>query len=514
VKIKSLIFLAAVTLLVSGQSIATAATKPGSKCSKLGSEVIDSGKKFTCIKSGGKLVWNNGIKLSSSSKNSSSSANTAQNFRFSNLCEKDPFIPEEWKAYEAFALRSDVTHCTPIRYKMVTQPSQLPKTLQTLTSDLNSIQPCKISHGRRDGQIAFSTVNSPAVVMNKRFNIQVIPIEFTDFPSTKSVEADHEKYFRYIKEGYSNLSDGQVNINFRVPSSYYKMNKRIDSYVLPGRYSHGGEPWNWPNMDMNSMMRDIASTIGSSVDLSDVDLTFIVVPPTTNNEYIGHGWGHTDFITNQGRVYHWYFSPPMSMVNRKSWYGANPYLHLHEFHHSLNLLDDHYGDGDFGRKDGDAGTGNWSHMSGMRTDFLFWDKWIAFMVGDDQVRCANPNVSSTHWLKPSSYYGKNEKMLVVPISSTKVLVVESMRAAGFNLKIPVVAEGALVYLVDTSITAHGRGINVLRPTNRTTSIYERPDFVLADAPLKNGESLINNGFKISVVEAGAFGDVVKVEKVS
>jgi hypothetical protein len=89
-----------------------------------------------------------------------------------------------------------------------------------------------------------------------------------------------------------------------------------------------------------------------------------------------------------------------------------------------------------------------------------------------------------------------------------------MRAAGFNLKIPVVAEGALVYLVDTSITAHGRGINVLRPTNRTTSIYERPDFVLADAPLKNGESLINNGFKISVVEAGAFGDVVKVEKVS
>lgn len=509
-KTRPLICLISVALFIGGQSIATAATKPGSKCSKLGSVAVESDKKFTCIKSGSKLVWNNGIKVSSSSKNSAS----AENFRFSNLCEKDPFIPEEWKAYEAFALRSDVTHCTPIRYKMVTQPIDVSKTIQTANNELNELQTCKISHGRRSGQIAFSTSNWPEVFMNRRFNIQVIPIEFTDFPSSKSVAADHDKYFKYIKEGYFNLSDGQVKMNFRVPTNYLKINKRIDSYVLPGRYSHGGEPWNWPNMDMNSMMKDISNVMGSTFDLTDVDLTFIVVPPSTNNEYIGHGWGQVDFITNQGRVYYWYFSPPMSMVNRKSWYGVNPYLHIHEFQHALNMLDDHYGDGDFGRIDGDAGTGNWSHMSGMRTDFLFWDKWISHMVSDEQVRCAKTNGTSIHWLKPSSYFGKNEKMLVIPISSSKVLVVESMRAAGFNLKIPEVAEGALVYLVDTTITSHGRGINVLRPASRTTSIYERPDFVLADAPLKTGESLTSNGFKISVIEAGKFGDVVKVEKVA
>jgi hypothetical protein len=37
--------------------------------------------------------------------------------------------------------------------------------------------------------------------------------------------------------------------------------------------------------------------------------------------------------------------------------------------------------------------------------------------------------------------------------------------------------------------------------------------VLADAPLKLNESIINNGYKISGVESGNFGDVVKVEKV-
>jgi hypothetical protein len=40
-----------------------------------------------------------------------------------------------------------------------------------------------------------------------------------------------------------------------------------------------------------------------------------------------------------------------------------------------------------------------------------------------------------------------------------------------------------------------------------------PNFVLADAPLKINESIISNGYKISVVESGNFGDVVKVEKV-
>jgi hypothetical protein len=55
-------------------------------------------------------------------------------------------------------------------------------------------------------------------------------------------------------------------------------------------------------------------------------------------------------------------------------------------------------------------------------------------------------------------------------------------------------------------------MNVLRPSSRTTSVLDVRNFALADAPLKIGESIVSNGFKISVVESGDFGDVVKVEK--
>lgn len=516
---RALPFILISSLIISNQSPADAAIKVGTKCSILGLSTVELGKKFTCTKSGSKLLWSKGVSTSKPGGTSKSKAisDTVDNYRFNSLCGKDPFVPSEWKEYEAFGLRGDIFGCAhPLRFKMTTLSNSAPSSIITPKNDLNVIGECKLSHGRRPGgQIAFSTTNSPEIVLNKRANIQVIPIEFTDFPSSKSVEADHEKYFRFIKEGYFNLSDGQVNMNFRVPSSYYKIDKRIDSYVLPGRYSHGGEPWNWPNMNMDQMFRDISEVIGSTLNFSDNDMAFIVVPPNTNNEYIGHGFPQWPTLnTAQGRVNQWYFSPPMSMVNKKSWYGVNPWLHIHEFHHGMNKLDDHYGDGDFGRKDGDAGTGNWSHMSGMLTDFLFWDKWITQMVSDEQVRCAKPNITSTHWLKPSNYFGKEEKLLVIPVDSTKVLVVESMRAAGFNFKIPQVAEGALVYLVDTSKTEHGRGINVLRPTNRIGSIYNIPSFVLADAPLKLNDSITSNGYKISVVESGNFGDVVKVEKVS
>lgn len=518
--------------------ISVAAVTPGAKCSKAGATSTYNGKKYTCVKSGKKLVWNKGVAIakpvpvasptpvatptptptptvSATPTPTPTEVITAENFRFESLCEKDPFVPTEWAAYQDFALRNDIFSCArPYRFKMVTQPKTTPLQALTPKSSLNNIESCKLTHGQRDGQIAFSSWINPKIVMNQRLNVQVIPIEFTDFPSSETVLADHEKYFNYIKSGYYNISDGQVNVNFKTPSNYFKINKKITSYDTGKRYDHGGGIWNWVSMDMNAMFKDIVSAVDPAIDFSNLDLVFFVVPPTTDNDYISHGFPapYPQLRTAEGFMPYWYFSPPMAEVNRKSWYGVEPFLHLHELMHGMNKLDDHYGDGEFGRTDGDAGTGNWSTMSGMSTDFLFWDKWITYMVSDEQVLCAKTDSTSTHWIKPSNYFGKEEKMLVIPVGSTKVLVVESMRAAGFNLKLPKISEGALVYLVDITKTGHGRGINVLRPASRIGSIYERRDFALSDAPLKLGESISSNGFKITVVESGDFGDVIKVEK--
>jgi hypothetical protein len=62
---KVLAVLVAVSLLCIAP--AQAATKPGSKCTKAGATINSAGKKFTCIKSSGKLVWNKGVTIKKSS---------------------------------------------------------------------------------------------------------------------------------------------------------------------------------------------------------------------------------------------------------------------------------------------------------------------------------------------------------------------------------------------------------------------------------------------------------------
>ena len=57
-------------------SFAVVAPKPGAICSKLGTTSVSAGKRFTCIKSGKKLVWNSGVPVTPSIKPSSSASPT------------------------------------------------------------------------------------------------------------------------------------------------------------------------------------------------------------------------------------------------------------------------------------------------------------------------------------------------------------------------------------------------------------------------------------------------------
>ena len=58
-------------LLLSSQfSTSHAAAKAGAKCTMVGSKSVVSGKTFTCIKSGTKLIWDKGVKVSTTTKQS------------------------------------------------------------------------------------------------------------------------------------------------------------------------------------------------------------------------------------------------------------------------------------------------------------------------------------------------------------------------------------------------------------------------------------------------------------
>jgi hypothetical protein len=60
-----LVFIIAIGLMT---PLATAAVKPGAKCSKQGQISTTAGKKYTCVKSGSKLIWNKGVPVKAAVK--------------------------------------------------------------------------------------------------------------------------------------------------------------------------------------------------------------------------------------------------------------------------------------------------------------------------------------------------------------------------------------------------------------------------------------------------------------
>jgi hypothetical protein len=68
-------------------------------------------------------------------------------------------------------------------------------------------------------------------------------------------------------------------------------------------------------------------------------------------------------------------------------------------------------------------------------------------------------------------------------------------------------------MVDSSDSRHNYGVYVKRPNSRPDNRFGN-GFSLGDAALKKGESITLSSVKISVVDSGSFGDVVKVERAS
>lgn len=61
---------AAISLITPQQSQGATQAKAGAKCAKVASTQIANGKKFTCIKSGSKLIWNKGVAVATPSSTS------------------------------------------------------------------------------------------------------------------------------------------------------------------------------------------------------------------------------------------------------------------------------------------------------------------------------------------------------------------------------------------------------------------------------------------------------------
>jgi M6 family metalloprotease-like protein len=411
----------------------SAAVKAGAKCSKVGISSVVSNKTYTCIKSGKKLVWKISSQKIDTSKPFTPLANLSNAALFSNLDK------------------------------------------------------CKIIDG--DPQTTNMTAGFPIpdgrIDLVKGAKMQIIGVDFPDkIGGTKSPKELNQNLTSSVEKFWTAQSSIPVKFDWKWSSDWIRMPNSINSYSLGGSFFQG--KFN-PEAYFN-FAKEIISKTDSDIDFTGVNFLFIVFPPGIKNEEIGTFLVHTQgtYSTREGNIFN-------LIMAGGDYNSASTYIH--EFGHALGLTDirDTL---DLGNQKPD---GMYYDIMNNPTypELLVWHRYLLGFLENSQIHCINSSDASTHWLVPVASVSKQVKGIVIPLSSTEAVIVESRRAIGFDTALSSRSDlvGAVVYTLDSKIP------------------YRRTPVKVAQV-LKNNDSVNVGGYKITVIESGNFGDVIKVEKVA
>ncbi|GDX17819.1 hypothetical protein LBMAG05_11150 [Actinomycetes bacterium] len=440
--------------------------------------------------------------------------------RVGDRCEKDPKVPKAWKEYQDITWNYPA--CPhPYRYVSGKLTSKTPKTVQNTRSELLSVDQCMIANfwaTKRAEQ-------SRGEVLGPNYTLQLVPFQSPDYKMKSNPQDDYKVWIKAFEDVMNKSSDLPFNFKVVVPDKYFMLPNTLKSYEIGYKY------WeDYPDPrdkvvqpGVMRLVQDVVTAADPQIDFSKANHMWIIGPPTANRK---------DLISWD--LYKYTIQTQEKLMKRL-------YLAQNPFDYKFDLKNRSQNDKKYGKMksnyifDGSGALGwshYWGHSSGTFTtfasvqgypdqmmdwgimqkkdsDWLALHKWILQMISDDQVRCAPKDKVTTHWLKPSTIKGGYEKLLMVPISSSDYLAVESIRPYGYSYKIPKCQQGALVYVAHL----YGQGFNektihVPATTKKKGCPGRGPSELGA---LVKGDSVSYGGVRITVVEAGDFGDVVRVE---
>jgi M6 family metalloprotease-like protein len=428
-----------------------AAVKAGAKCTKAGSTATASGKKFTCIKSGTKLVWNKGVAIKAAAPKPSSTPETKTEVK--NLLASDSRIAP--------------------------------------TSVLTSIATCKtvdITPDYREGGLRHRNgfPRPPEAITGKKTGkILVIPMSFVDIPfyaekvlrgqvMSSDVELLNEVIPR-VKEGFKTASSGRFELI-------------ID--VLPKS--------EWWTFDIENPLSGVWGTDNISRILELIR--------KYKSDFVFDGYDSYVFLTGNGTMTSQGLGTAqgdlaIKVENSKTGTFNAMYiagglqqatLWVHELGHSFFGLEDLYLFSEVfsGSSSNRSELGvpmGWDLMaSSNRGGLLEWNKFLMGWIEDSEVRCLTDQKSSVHYLSDADNT-RDPKLLTINLSPGVTLAAEVRIGSG-------VEKGLLLYIINTYQNA-GEG-----------------PILSQKAVITKGQSKNMFGWQFSVIDSNEDGVLFEVVK--
>ena len=352
-------------------------------------------------------------------------------------------------------------------------------TLPTATAS-GPVAECKLPSSGAHIGIGFPR-NSLRLPASGDLRLVVLFVDFPDAPATRSVGSAYALISPTAEAYYRAVSYGKMNLIFQPSLVWRRMSKPSTEYGWTGL----------TNTAHRAYIQEAVDLAGSAVSYASAAGIVVISNPDAGALFNGPAFASsaTSVISAGGRS----FSNAVTSGRDLSLWGA--YWANHELGHTLGLPDLYANSSPTHRFVG--GFSLMGLVSGPAREYTAWERWVLGWVSDDQVFCAKPGTNMTT-LSPVER-SSGTKMLVVPISSTQVVVLESRRAEGYDTGI---SSGVLPYLIDVSLTTGNGPIKVLplsdTDTSKLTSI------------LTVGKSLTYGSVTITVVASDSTGDLIQV----
>jgi M6 family metalloprotease-like protein len=319
-------------------------------------------------------------------------------------------------------------------------------------------------------------------------------VDFPDAPATMT-PAEALARISPAQDVFKEMSYGKLSYNLKPQLKWYRMSKNSTEYVAGG----------WTFFKHRDYISEAAKLADSEVDFSSTDNLIILANPDAK----GMGYSGPAFaavrnsgITLDGKYISNGATSAYDLNNWKSiWLN-------HEISHSMGLVDLYAftSSNSANRYDGLRFTGEFSYMGlssyeSNSPSLLAFERWNLGWIEDSQIECTKSS-KLTKLISPVQVSG-GTKAIIIPISKTKAVVVESRRALGIDKTLS--KSGALVYVVDSSIQS-GQGPIKVFPSD----LVNDPRYL--NAPRTIGESVTVEGVTIKVVQSDATGDTVEITK--
>ena len=375
--------------------------------------------------------------------------------------------------------------------QLLASPTVLPET-ETVSTELPkpvaSVEECKLP------PLSFTNVGlglpNPAFKMPSVGDVKTIVLfaDFSDVPATQTPE----ELLSIISPGaeafYSEMSYGRMRWTLEPHPVWLRLSQPSAHYG-EGIRSYDGHL---------AFIQEAVTLADADVDFSTADSVIVLVPPEASAIPYGPAFG-----ASPGGGY---FADGKTFANGATsgadLPGWGSYWLNHETGHMMGLPDLYayqYDPNNY--PDQHRFVGDFSLMGfidGSAPGFFAFERWQLSWLDDEQIICQTTSDQTTT-LTPIETQG-GIKAVIVPISESKALVVESRRPIGADAEL--IKSGALVYLADTSIYS-GEGTITVLPVSGD-------DPYRVQSPLAVGETLTVEGITVTVTASDDQSDTVQV----